>query len=74
MKKSEELNLSEQTRLIRNYAKRHADLQSFYSSINSLNIISIQDLSFKNDIELFREIAFILSVIFSLYNFILSHS
>ena len=66
MKKSEELNLSEQTRLIRNYAKRHADLQSFYSSINSLNIISIQDLSFKNDIELFREIAFILSVIFSI--------
>ena len=66
MKKSEELNLSEQTLFIRNFAKRHADLQSFYSSINSLNIISIQDLSFKNDIELFREIAFILSVIFSI--------
>ena len=66
MKKSEELNLSEQTQFIRNFAKRHADLQSFYSSINSLNIISIQDLSFKNDIELFREIAFILSVIYSI--------
>ena len=66
MKKSEELNLSEQTQYIRNYAKRHADLQSFYASVNSLNIISIQDLSFKNDIELFREIAFILSVIFSI--------
>ena len=66
MKKSEELNLSEQTSYIRNYAKRHADLESFYRGINSLNIISIQDLSFKNDIELFREISFILSVIFSI--------
>ena len=66
MKKSEELNLSEQTSFIRNYAKRHSDLESFYHSINSLNIISIQDLSFKNDIELFREITFILSVIYSI--------
>lgn len=66
MKKSEELNLSEQTQFIRNYAKRHSDVESFYHSIDSLNIISVQDLSFKNDIELFREITFILSVIYSI--------
>ena len=66
MKKSEEVNLSSQIELIQAYAKRHQDLESFYQRINGLTFISIQDLSFEKDIEFFKELSFILSVILSI--------
>ena len=66
MKKSEELNLSEQTKLFVSFAKNHSTLESFYKNIDSLELSSIQDLSFENDIEYFHELSFILSVIFSI--------
>ena len=66
MKKSEEANLNEQIQFIESFFKRHPELDDFYSSINSLHFISIQDLSFEKDVELFRELLFILSVIISI--------
>ena len=66
MKKSEELNLSNQAQTIVEFAKKHSTLESFYKNIDSLKLSSIQDLSFENDIEFFRELSFILSVIFSI--------
>ena len=66
MKKSEQLNLSEQTKNIISFAKKQNDVIRFFEKIDSLPLISIQDLSFQNDIELFKEIHFLLSVIFSI--------
>ena len=66
MKRSEELNLTNQIDAINAYAKRHQDIESFYSRINSLPPVSIQDLSFENDISFFKELSFVLSVILSI--------
>ena len=66
MKRSEELNLTTQIDAINAYAKRHQDIESFYSKINSLPSVSIQDLSFEYDISFFKELSFVLSVILSI--------
>ena len=66
MKKSEEVNLTNQIELIHAYLKKHKDLDSFFQGIDDLSLISIQDLSFEKDIEFFHELSFILSVILSI--------
>lgn len=66
MKKSEELNLSKQIRSIRKFARQNNDIESFYGNVADLRVLSVQDVSFNNDIELFKEFSFILSVIFSI--------
>lgn len=66
MKRSEEVNLTNQIELIRTFAKRQVDIQSFYQHIDSMPLVSVQDLSFEKDIEFFKELTFILSVILSI--------
>ena len=66
MKRSEEVNLTNQIELIQAFAKRQSDLQNFYSRIGTLPLVSVQDLSFEKDIEFFKELTFILSVILSI--------
>lgn len=66
MRKNEEFNLSEQTQSIVSFAKQNDTLEKFYKNIESLKLTSIQDLSFENDIEFFKELSFIISVIFSI--------
>lgn len=66
MKRSEEVNLTNQIALIQAFGKKHKDLDSFYKNIDNLPLVSVQDLSFEKDIELFKELTFILSVILSI--------
>ena len=66
MKRSEEVNLSKQIALIQAFGKKQKDLQSFYKNIDKLELVSVQDLSFEKDIEFFKELTFILSVILSI--------
>ena len=66
MKKSEEINLNKQIELITKFAKNQANLLTFYKNIDKLPVLSIQDLSFENDIAFFKELQFILSVVLSI--------
>jgi len=66
MKRSEEVNLSKQIELIQAFGKKQKDLLSFYKNIDNLELVSVQDLSFEKDIEFFKELTFILSVILSI--------
>ena len=66
MKRSEEVNLSQQIAQIEAFSKRHHDIESFYQSIGSLALNSIQDLSFEKDVTFFEELSFVLSVILSI--------
>ena len=66
MKKSEEINLNNQIELIAKFAKNHTNLKFFYENIDKLPVLSIQDLSFENDIAFFKELQFILSVVLSI--------
>ena len=66
MKRSEEVNLTKQIALIQAFGKKHKELDSFYKNIDNLELVSVQDLSFEKDIEFFKELTFILSVILSI--------
>ena len=66
MKRSEEVNLTNQIALIQAFGKKHKELESFYKNIDKLELVSVQDLSFEKDIEFFKELTFILSVILSI--------
>ena len=66
MKRSEEVNLTNQIALIQAFGKKNKQLDSFYKNIDNLSLVSVQDLSFEKDIELFKELTFILSVILSI--------
>ena len=66
MKRSEEVNLTKQIELIQAFGKKQKNLQSFFKNIDNLELVSIQDLSFEKDIEFFKELTFILSVILSI--------
>ena len=66
MKRSEEVNLTKQIELIQAFGKKQKDLQTFYRNIDNLSLVSVQDLSFEKDIEFFKELTFILSVILSI--------
>ena len=66
MKRSEQVNLTNQIDAILAYGKKHNDINSFYKDINKCELVSIQDLSFEKDIALFKELSFILSVVLSI--------
>ena len=66
MKRSEEINLSDQIKRILAYSKKNSTPSSFYKNIDSLKLESVQDLSFEKDIEFFNELKFVLSVILSI--------
>ena len=66
MKRSEEVNLTNQIALIQAFGKKQKSLDSFYKNIDKLDLVSVQDLSFEKDIEFFKELTFILSVILSI--------
>ena len=66
MKRSEQVNLTNQIETIQNFAKKHSDLSSFYNAVDKVDLVSIQDLSFEKDIALFNELNFILSVVLSI--------
>ena len=62
MKRSEEVNLTNQIALIQAFGKKQKSLDSFYKNIDKLDLVSVQDLSFEKDIEFFKELTFILSL------------
>ena len=66
MKRSEQVNLTNQIETIQAFSKKHSDLSSFYKEIDNVPLVSIQDLSFEKDIALFKELSFILSVVLSI--------
>lgn len=66
MKIIEELKLKETINEIYDFKNRFQNISTFYENINSLNISSLQDLSFQKDFEFFDEVSFILSVISSI--------
>lgn len=66
MKRSEQVNLTNQIETILSFSKKHSDLNAFYKDIANCSLVSIQDLSFEKDIALFKELSFILSVILSI--------
>lgn len=66
MKRSEEVNLNQQIEIIALSAKKYKTFKKFYNHIDKLPVVSIQDLSFENDISFFKELQFILSVILSI--------
>ena len=66
MKINEEVYLKKSINLITKFAEKNILADDFYSALDSLNMKSLQDLSFKNDLAFFDEINFILSVITSI--------
>ena len=66
MKIIEEQYLKKTINTLNKFAKEHSIANSFYRNLDSVEINSLQDLSFKNDIEFFEQINFILSVITSI--------
>lgn len=66
MKVNEELYLKKSINLITKFAERNVLADDFYSALDTLQMNSLQDLSFKNDLAFFDEVNFILSVITSI--------
>ncbi len=66
MKINEELYLKKITLEIKKYLKENSEVQSFYDHLDSLDLKSLQDLSFDNDLKFFDKIHFIISVIISI--------
>ncbi len=66
MKNNEERYLKESISKVRSFAKKNPSLKMFYKNINQVELRSIQDLSFKNDIKFFQEVKRILSIITSI--------
>ena len=66
MKVNEELYLKKSINIITKFAEKHVLADDFYSALNTLEMKSLQDLSFKNDLAFFDEVNFILSVITSI--------
>ena len=66
MKINEEVYLKKSINLITKFAEKNILADDFYSALDSLNMKSLQDLSFKNDLAFFDEVNFILSVITSI--------
>ena len=46
MKRSEEVNLTNQIALIQAFGKKYKQLDSFYKNIDNLSLVSVQDLFF----------------------------
>ena len=66
MKINEKLYLRKAILQIKRHARENNEAKAFYSKLNTLDIKSLQDLSFNNDLKFFKEINFILSVIISI--------
>lgn len=66
MKLNEEKSLKGNISLINDYLDKHSLSGSFYNEIDSLKLFSLQDISFENDLKIFNDINFILSVIISI--------
>lgn len=63
MKVSEEKYLKSRISKIKKYTLEYPSVKGFYENLALLNELSLQDLSFKTDLELFDEFGLILSVI-----------
>ncbi len=66
MKIIEESKLKSNIIQLNNYKKAHANLVDYYNDLDSLNLESLQSLSFVQDYAFFDEISFILNVIASI--------
>lgn len=62
----EENKLSEIICDITNFKSKYKNFKTLYKNISSLDIKSIQELSYENDLEFFDDVSFILSVITSI--------
>lgn len=63
MKIIEEKFLKEQINSLNKYVKESSNLEAFFNNIDLAMNDSLQDLSFKSDLDFFDEVSFILSVI-----------
>ena len=63
MKISEEKYLKSAISNIRRYTKEYPLANDFFNKLNNLQVLSLQELSFKSDLKLFDEFSLILSVI-----------
>lgn len=66
MKVIEEKYLKKEIEKLNKYTKENPFLKDFYSNIDFAKIDTLQNLSFKSDLQFFDEISFILSVITSI--------
>ncbi|MBR2891195.1 MAG: TFIIB-type zinc ribbon-containing protein [Bacilli bacterium] len=67
MKIIEENKLNQQINIINEFTQNKS-IKEYFDSISSLQISSLQDISFEEDIAFFDEVSFILSVIASIIN------
>ena len=68
MKIIEEKLLKNEIEKLNKFANNNPFLSDFYGNLDFANIDTLQNLSFKSDLEFFDEIGFILSVIISIIN------
>ena len=66
MKINEKLYLEKAISQINKFGKNHVAINDFYDNLDDLQIKSLQDLSFNNDLKFFDSINFIISVIISI--------
>ena len=63
MKINEQKYLKRASIKIRRYIRENPEANNFYSQLDTLSLLSLQDLSFKSDLKLFEEFSLIVSVI-----------
>ncbi len=69
MKIIEEIQLKNIINTINEFnLNKNNDFKNIYNDLNNLNLESLKDISFKNDIEFFDNVSFVLSVISSIIN------
>ncbi|MCQ2772310.1 MAG: hypothetical protein MJ238_03430 [Bacilli bacterium] len=66
MKNYEESYLKIAAQQIRTFAKDNCKLEDFYQKLSTIEVTSLQDLSFRRDLEFFKSVSSILTVISSI--------